>query len=253
MLFRFELREDIRVYMSKNQDDDITSVEIEDRRDKLSRKINSWYTTYMCVLGQLEQDLKERYPRVEWPERLAADPEDEVLPIPSNLPPTFRDHAEFNQVLTAERSLREGRANDVLAGLKGRLGFTSYLWRQTSGQFGQAAKTRNGKAFKAAQADITGLRHSYNRTREKLLVLGEPKDSRNYPALTESDCRPLVLEDERKKPGHSKEEKSTRNKKMLSWLWRDGLYVTDMHAWQIEGTKLQLYFSVYILINSCIH
>lgn len=173
-------------------------------------------------------DLREQFPTLGWPDRNTDEPERDVLPLPSNLPVVLHARRELQYMVTAERQLREARASDSLREVRNKLGLTSFLWKSTSGQFGQAAKTRNGKALKGVYDRIKELRGVYNYTREKLIVLGEPQNSRNYRPLTEHDCRALVVEHGQEKPGGSK-------KPGVSWLWKDDVYVEDMSKWQVEG------------------
>ncbi|GJE91050.1 hypothetical protein PsYK624_071980 [Phanerochaete sordida] len=205
--------------------------EIEDQRLKLEKKIASWHAAHGCVAGQVLVDLRERFPKIEWPERRPTNPECETLPLPSNLPLVAQRLPEVKYMLDVERKLRAALANDTLREIRHKVGLTAFLWKSTAGQHGQASKTRNSKALKGVHDRIKELRLLYNRTRDKLIVLGEPRDSRNYRPLTEHDCRPMVIEHRQEKAGSSRKPGS-------SWLGRDDVYVEDMSKWQIEESRI---------------
>ncbi|GJE96005.1 hypothetical protein PsYK624_121980 [Phanerochaete sordida] len=221
-----------KVKISDARDDDEDLADIEDAREKLRQKLDQWHNSFSCVFGQLVGELKIELKTVDWPERNPNEPEDELLPIPSNLDNALRLHPEMRSVTAAELRFRQGQANDLLSELKNKIGLKAFLWKTTAGQHGQVARTRNGKANKAVESRITEIRNSYNAMRLRLLALGEPNDSHNYRPLTEADCRPMVISHDQEGPGKEKTNLS-------SWLWRDGAYAEDMNAWQKEGTRIQ--------------
>lgn len=208
-------------------EDGATFNRIEDARQKLRNEIDQWYLWHSGIMGLTVSTLMEMFPKLDWPVRTDGHPEETVLSLPSAFPAAIRTHPMFAIFTDAELRVRSGQANEILHELRNKLGFTSFLWKKTTGQFGQAARTRSEKAFERANTRIRELREEYNNIRLKLLALGEPADSHNYRPLTEKDCERIEIEHAQLKPG--------QKTKMIPWIWRDGAYCEDMNQWQQEG------------------
>ena len=57
------------------------------------------------------------------------------------------DNKYFVPFNEAKWQLRCGQANDILHDIRSKIGLYSFIWKKTSGTFGQAAKTRNAKTI----------------------------------------------------------------------------------------------------------
>ena len=212
-----------------------TQNEISSARRKLDRDIETWFSTwYEPVLEPILRPIQDQFPEELWPERAGSEPETLVLPIPSSWPTIVRTQPSnsLSRFIKIEHRLRCGEANDILHDVRNKIGLYSFIWKKTSGSFGQASKTRNEKTITNTRSKIETLRIQYEATRKKLRLLGEPLDSHNYRPLTQQDCTPMNVE-------HSQEELGTKNK-ITSWIWRDNSYHHDPSSWQREG-KFQFF------------
>lgn len=229
---RCNLRKLTKKYEASVSKDSAVYNQIQLARRRLEKEVEEWHAHQTSIMGQAIATLKAALPGTVWPRETAPDglPEELILPIPSNLPPSIRFHALFLTFTEAELRLRQGVANDLLRLLRRKLGLSSFLRDKNSDEFGQKKKTRSGKVISAVYDDVQNIRKEYNTQREKMLLLGERKDSHNYRPLTEADCRPLQIHHTSRK---GKERMETE--KEVRWIWREGGFRTDLEKWELEG------------------
>ena len=237
--YRSKIRSALEKY--KNEKSSELYNEIEDMRRKLDRELDAWFSGwYEHILEPVLLPMQSRHPNERWPTRSSEHPETTVLPLPSSLPACVRnpDHKSFVPFNETEQQLRRGQANDILHDIRSKIGLYSFIWKKTSGTFGQAAKTRNAKTISNTTAKISELRLQYEDVRLKLQVLGEAGDQ--YPPLTQRDCIPLDIEHGHEEPGMSK--------KTISWIWRDNTCGGNSSVWQAEGSS-HLYIAQHVFPN----
>ena len=119
-------------------------------RRKLDRELDAWFSDwYDHILEPALLPIQSSYPNETWPVRSSGHPENIVLPLLSSLPDcvTDPDNKYFVPFNEAKWQLRCGQANDILHDIRSKIGLYSFIWKKTSGTFGQAAKTRNAKTI----------------------------------------------------------------------------------------------------------
>lgn len=158
------------------------------------------------------------------------DPEREVLLLPSAYPPQIRAHPSFQVAVSVERTVRRAEASDALQQVRHKQGLHAFLWKKTSGTFGQVAKTRNQKTFRDVKDKLEAARCDYERARLKLYDIAGEGDIANYPPLSTDDCKKMTLY-------HDQEEPGMQNK-TVSWIWRHGQsYGEDIDVYSLEGAS----------------
>ncbi len=217
----------IKILLAKEESE--TTIEVA--RDDVAQKIELWFESRDRVLHDEFTELKKTFPNEAWPERPdECEPEDEVLPLPSAYPCVIRDHILFAAAVSAEREIRRAQASDALRGVRYKLGLKSFLWKKTAGTHGQIRKTRNQTLLSNVDEEVAAYREEYQRVREQLMLIAEESDRVNYLKLTADDCTMLNLYHAQEGPG--------KNKKELSWIWRQRVYQgEDLNKYASEGTQ----------------
>ena len=127
--------------------------------------------------------------RDEWLARLDAT----TLPLPSDLIDKMRQHPAMEDAVRCERKLREGYATEALDDLRIHLTTHATLNARRSQGSGVKHTTAMDRRLQSKASAINGAKARYRAERELLLLLGMPKDDKNFKPLEEEDCKAFVL------------------------------------------------------------
>jgi hypothetical protein len=141
-------------------------------------------------------------------------PETVVLPLPSNITcPELRMSIE--SLISTERELRKGQANDALEGVRIGLANKSLLF-QTDVNKSKSTKqsTRAWASVRNAQSQILIHAQTYQRAWQALKCIGNPEDLVAYQKLEGKDL--VVVKD------ITKAKRFGQGSDTLAWFWRIG-------------------------------
>jgi len=162
--------------------------------------------------GSLEEDgFIEEEDEAEAPSVL---PESVILPLPSNIT-SVKLRPALESLISVERELRKGQANDALEGLRIGLANKSLLLltdvnRSTSTK----QSTRAWASVRNAQSQILFHARSYQRAWRALKSIGTPEDLLVYQKLEEKDL--VVVKD------ITMAKRFGQGSDRLAWFWRIG-------------------------------
>jgi len=141
-------------------------------------------------------------------------PELVVLPLPSNLN-SVTDRQSLDSLISVERELRKGQANDALEGIRIGLANKSLLLLTDVNQSNSTKQsTRAWASVRNAQTQILVHARTYHRAWLALKTVGTPEDLLIYQKLEETDL--VVVKDitSAKRYGQGSDS--------LAWFWRIG-------------------------------
>ena len=141
-------------------------------------------------------------------------PETVVLPLPSNIS-CDKLRTSIESLISTERELRKGQANDALEGLRIGLANKSLLL-QTDVNKSKTTKqtTRAWASVRNAQSQILVHAHSYQRAWKALNCIGTAEDLVTYQKLEGKDL--VVVKD------ITKAKRFGQGSDTLAWFWRIG-------------------------------
>ena len=147
-------------------------------------------------------------------EALSIIPESTILPLPSNMfSPKQREALE--SLISVERELRMGQANDALEGLRIGLANKSLLLLTDVNQSSSTKQsTRAWSSVRNSQSQILFHARSYQRAWGALRSVGTPEDLLVYQKLEEKDL--VVVKD------ITMAKRYGQGSETLAWFWRIG-------------------------------
>lgn len=141
-------------------------------------------------------------------------PEAVVLPLPSNIV-SEKVRVSIKSLLSTERELRKGQANDALEGLRIGLANKSLLLVTDVNQSKSTKQnTRAWASIRNAQSQILMHAGSYRRAWQALTCIGNSDDLTVYQSLEESDL--VVVKD------ITSAKRFGQGSETLAWFWRIG-------------------------------
>ena len=160
----------------------------------------------------LDEDFN--YEDEEESEAPSVPPEAIILPLPSNII-SVKVKSSLESLLSVERELRKGQANDALEGVRIGLANKSLLLvtdvnRSTSTK----QSTRAWAGVRNAQSQIISHAHAYQRAWKALKSIGTAEDLVFYQQLNQKDL--VVVKD------ISNAKRFGQGSDSLAWFWRIG-------------------------------
>lgn len=214
-------------------------VELEERRDRLQRRITAWNRRGAEFLageeellsGDLESDSQwdsdtdgDDFGDHLIPICDAAAPEREILPLPSALIEGRDEHLSGQELL-----LRQGQANDALHAIQIKISYKAGLFRgAVRSANSQKARTRAWDEVNAAEAVVQQHAGVYSRARDAMINLGAgPELLLRYQPLLKAHLQATTSVMDPTVQRH-------RNEK-LAWFWKmDAQGDMDSDLWMQE-------------------
>jgi hypothetical protein len=164
------------------------------------------------VDDSLDEDLN--YEDEEESEAPSIPPEAIILPLPSNII-SVKIKSSLESLISVEKELRKGQANDALEGVRIGLANKSLLLvtdvnRSTSTK----QSTRAWASVRNAQSQILSHAHAYQRAWQALKSIGTADDLMFYQELNQKDL--VVVKD------ISNAKRFGQGSDSLAWFWRIG-------------------------------
>jgi hypothetical protein len=180
------------------------------------------------VEGSLDDDCS--YEDEEDSEILAVLPEAAVLPLPSNII-SVKHKASLQSLISVERELRKGQANDALEGLRIGLANKSLLLL-TDVNLSTSTKqsTRAWASVRNAQSQILQHANGYERAWQALKLIGTAEDLILYQKLNQKDL--VVVKD------ISNAKRFGQGSDKLAWFWHIRLSEDSLTGKWMEECKL---------------
>ena len=171
-------------------------------------------------------------------ETLAVLPEAVVLPLPSNIV-SDKLKQSFESLISVERELRKGQANDALEGIRIGLANKSLLLltdvnRSTSTK----QSTRAWASVRNAQSQILYHAAGYQRAWQALKCIGTLEDLDVYQKLDQKDL--VVVKD------IAMAKRFGQGSDRLAWFWRIGPSEDALTGKWMEECKSALFFASLI-------
>jgi len=147
-------------------------------------------------------------------EDLSIVPESVILPLPSNIV-SAKDRPALESLISVERELRKGQANDALEGLRIGLANKSLLLLTDVNQSTSTKQsTRAWASVRNTQSQILFHARGYQRAWGALTSVGTPEDLLVYRKLEEKDL--VVVKD------ITMAKRFGQGSETLAWFWRIG-------------------------------
>jgi hypothetical protein len=141
-------------------------------------------------------------------------PESITLPLPSNIISVELKPA-LKSLISIERELRKGQANDALEGLRISLAHKSLLLlNDVNNSTSTKQSTRAWASVRNSQSQILHHAHAYQRAWRAIKSIGMPDDLVVYQKLEEKDL--VVVKD------ITKAKRFGQGSDRLAWFWRIG-------------------------------
>jgi hypothetical protein len=141
-------------------------------------------------------------------------PEEVILPLPSNIV-SGKLRLSLESLISVERELRKGQANDALEGLRVGLANKSLIYlTNVNKSTSTKQSTRAWASVRNCQSQILCHAHCYQRARQALLCIGTPEDLVIYQKLNEKDLVTVKDITMAKRFGQGSDT--------LAWFWRIG-------------------------------
>jgi hypothetical protein len=141
-------------------------------------------------------------------------PEAVVIPLPSNII-SEKLKPLIETVISLERELRKGQANDALEGVRiGLANKSLLLLTDVNGSTSTKQSTRAWSSVRNAQSQILFHARSYQRAWQALKCIGTPEDLIFYQKLHETDL--VVVKD------IANAKRFGQGSDALAWFWRIG-------------------------------
>lgn len=147
-------------------------------------------------------------------EAVSIHPESVILPLPSNIV-SAKDRPALTSLISVERELRKGQANDALEGLRIGLANKSLLLLTDVNQSTSTKQsTRAWASVRNTQSQILFHARVYQRAWRALKSVGRPEDLLVYQTLEEKDL--VVVKD------ITMAKRFGQGSERLAWFWRIG-------------------------------
>jgi hypothetical protein len=141
-------------------------------------------------------------------------PESIILPLPSNII-SVRLQPSLKFLISIERELRKGQANDALEGIRIGLAHKSLLLlNDVNKSTSTKTNTRAWASVRNCQGQILHHDHAYQRAWRALESIGTPEDHEVYQKLEEKDL--VIVKD------ITKSKRFGQGSYALAWFWRIG-------------------------------
>jgi hypothetical protein len=141
-------------------------------------------------------------------------PETVILPLPSNIV-SAKLRPALESLISTERELRKGQANDALEGLRIGLANKSLLLQtDVNNSTSTKQSTRAWSSVRNAQSQILHHAQAYQRAWRSLKSIGTPEDLVVYQKLEEKDL--VVIKD------ITNAKRFGQGSDSLAWFWRIG-------------------------------
>ena len=184
----------------------------EDASDLINTPVEEFVEPEDLVDGSLEDDGVEQ--EDDDVEALSVLPESVVLPLPSNIA-SAKLLPALKPLISVERELRKGQANDALEGLRIGLDNKSLLLvRDVNQSTSTKQSTRAWVSVRNAQSQILLHARAYQRAWQALKSIGTPEDLLIYQKLEEKDL--VVVKD------ITNAKRFGQGSDRLAWFWRIG-------------------------------
>ena len=137
-----------------------------------------------------------------------------ILPLPSNII-SVRFRPALNSLISIERELQKGQANDALEGLQiGLAHKTLLLLNDVNNSTSTKQSTRAWASFRNSQIQILHHAHAYQRAWQAIKLIGTADNLVAYQKLEEKDL--VVVKD------ITKAKRFGQGSDRLAWFWRIG-------------------------------
>jgi hypothetical protein len=164
------------------------------------------------VDGSLDEDLD--FEEEDGDEAISDLPEMVILPLPSNII-SKQLGPSLESLISIERQLRKGQANDALEGLRiGLANKSLLLLTDVNKSTSTKQSTRAWASVRNAQSQILLHAHGYQRAWKALKCVGTPDDLVMYQKLEEKDL--VVVKD------ITSAKRFGQGSDSLAWFWRIG-------------------------------
>lgn len=169
-------------------------------------------------------------------------PEAVDLPLPSNIV-SVKLRPYLQSLISIERDLRKGQANDALEGLRIGLANKSILLQtDVNGSASTKQSTRAWASVRNAQTQILVHAHSYQRAWQALKFIGTPEDLVEYRKLDQKDL--VVVKD------ITKAKRFGQGSDSLAWFWRIGPGEDSLTGeWMEECEWIWLFSVLFVCPN----
>jgi hypothetical protein len=170
-------------------------------------------------------------------------PESVVLPLPSNII-SPKLSASINSMISTERELRKGQANDALEGVRIGLANKSLLLQTDVNQSKSTKQsTRAWASVRNAQSQILLHARGYQRAWQALQLIGTAEDLLIYQKLEGGDL--VVVKD------ITMAKRFGQGSDSLAWFWRIGPSEDEITGeWMEECETIEFPFAVLTLTYS---
>ena len=165
------------------------------------------------VDGPLDEE-ESYYEEDDDDEAISDHPELLILPLPSNIA-SVRLQQSLESLISIERELWKGQANDALEGLRiGLANKSLLLLTDVNKSTSTKDSTRAWASVRNAQTQILLHAHGYQRAWKALKCIGTPEDLVIYQKLEEKDL--VVVKD------ITSAKRFGQGSDRLAWFWRIG-------------------------------
>jgi hypothetical protein len=172
-------------------------------------------------------------------EALLIVPEFVILPLPSNIA-SGMDRLGLDSLISVERELRKGQANDALEGLRiGLANKSLLLLTEVNQSTSTKQSTRAWSSVRNTQSQILLHARGYQRAFGALKTIGTPEDLLLYQALEEKHL--VVVKD------ITNAKRFGQGSETLAWFWRIGPSKNSMTGQWMEECKWNQMFSCPIV------
>jgi len=168
-------------------------------------------------------------------------PEEVVLPLPSNII-SVKLKASLQSLLSVERELRKGQANDALEGLRiGLANKSLLLLTDINNSTSTKQSTRAWASVRNAQSQILYHALAYQRAWQALKCIGTPEDLIFYQKLNPTDL--VVVKD------ISMAKRFEQGSDALAWFWRIGPSKDALTSEWMEECEMSNDELIYLFLN----
>ena len=178
-------------------------------------------------------------------ENQSIPPETVVLPLPSNIT-SVKQQMGMDSLISLERELRKGQANDALEGLRIGLANKSLLLLTDVNQSKSTKQSlRAWDGVRNAQSQILIHARCYQRAWKAINCLGTPDDLSVYQKLEEKDLVTVKDITSAKRYGQGSD--------CLAWFWRIGPTKDALTGEWMEECKFNFFISGFIRLKRLIY
>ncbi|KAI0708129.1 hypothetical protein C8T65DRAFT_708633 [Cerioporus squamosus] len=135
------------------------------------------------------------------------------IPLPSSFDDLVLQRPAVASLVSWEKNVREGQANDALSDLRTHLVTAEMLKIKKLDATGKSFTTRMGKKIRRQNDQVIAAADDYRRARLALTALGMEQSDVLFPSLRKSDAAGFTMSTETQQLGESR--------KAVSWIWED--------------------------------